>query len=51
MQKSDAMKTAIEIPEKELMDAIRFTGAATKREAIVTALKEFNRRRRIAALA
>ena len=45
------MKTTIDIPEKELKDAIRFTGAATKREAVVTALKDFNRRRRIAALA
>lgn len=45
------MKTTIDIPEKELRDAIRFTRAATKREAVVTALKDFNRRRRIAALA
>ena len=42
------MKTTIDIPEKELKDAIRFTGAATKREAVVTALKDFNRRKRIA---
>ena len=45
------MKTTIDIPEKELKDAIRFPGAATKREAVVTALKDLNRRRRIAALA
>jgi Arc/MetJ family transcription regulator len=45
------MKTTIDIPEKELRDAIRFTGASTKREAVVTALKDFNRRRRMAALA
>lgn len=45
------MKTTIDIPEKELKDAMRFTGAATKREAIVTALKDFNRRKRLAALA
>lgn len=44
------MKTTIDIPEKELKDAIRFTGATTKREAVVTALKDFNRRQRIAAL-
>jgi hypothetical protein len=30
---------------------MRFTGAATKREAVVTAPKDFNRRRRMAALA
>jgi Arc/MetJ-type ribon-helix-helix transcriptional regulator len=29
----------------------RFTGATTKREAVVTALRDFNRRRRMAALA
>ena len=45
------MKTTIDIPRHELSDAIRFTGAKTKREAVVTALAEFNRRRRIAALA
>ena len=45
------MKTSVDIPEKELRDAIRFTRAKTKREAIVTALKDFNRRKRIAALA
>jgi Arc/MetJ family transcription regulator len=46
----DAMKTTIDIPDKELKDAMRFTGATTKREAIVTALKDFNRRKRSAAL-
>jgi Arc/MetJ family transcription regulator len=45
------MKTTIDIPEKELKDAMRFTGASTKREAVVTALKDFNRRQRMAALA
>jgi Arc/MetJ family transcription regulator len=44
------MKTTIDIPDRELRDAIRFTGATTKREAVVTALKDFNRRQRIAAL-
>lgn len=44
------MKTTIDIPDKELKDAMRFTGAATKREAVVTALKDFNRRQRMAAL-
>ena len=44
------MKTTIDLPDKELKDAIRFTGATTKREAVVTALKDFNRRKRIAAL-
>ena len=44
------MKTTIDIPEKELRDAMRFTRATTKREAVVNALKDFNRRKRIAAL-
>ncbi len=44
------MKTTIDIPENELADAIRFTRAKTKREAVVTALAEFNRRRRMAEL-
>ncbi|MBI4519205.1 MAG: type II toxin-antitoxin system VapB family antitoxin [Gemmatimonadetes bacterium] len=44
------MKTTVDIPNGELEDAIRFTRARTKREAIVTAITEFNRRRRMAEL-
>ena len=44
------MKTTIDIPDKELEDAIRFTGANTKRQAIVTAVTDFNRRQRMAEL-
>jgi len=44
------MKTTIDIPDAELEEAMIFTKARTKREAIVTALKEFNHRRRMAAL-
>jgi hypothetical protein len=44
------MKTSLDIPEKELSDLLRHTKAKTKREAIVTAVKEFNRRKRMAAL-
>jgi hypothetical protein len=44
------MKTTVDIPENELKDAMRFTRARTKREAIVTAIMEFNRRRRMAEL-
>ena len=44
------MKTTIDIPEDELADAMRFTGAKTKRAAVVTALVDFNRRRRMAEL-
>ena len=45
------MKTTVDIPDVELADAIRFTRARTKREAIVTAITEFNHRRRMAELA
>jgi Arc/MetJ family transcription regulator len=44
------MKTTIDIPENELLEAIRHTGAKTKRAAVVFALQDFNRRRRLAAL-
>ena len=44
------MKTSVDIPEEELEDAMRFTKARTKREAIVTAIAEFNARRRMAEL-
>lgn len=44
------MKTTVDIPERELRDAMRFTKAKTKREAIVTILEEFNRRKRMAEL-
>jgi hypothetical protein len=45
------MKTTVDIPDGELEDAMRFTRARTKREAIVTAITEFNHRRRMAELA
>ena len=44
------MKTTIDIPEIDLAEAIRHTGAKTKREAVVFAMQDFNRRRRLAAL-
>ena len=44
------MKTTVEIPDDELRDLVRFTRAKTKRAAIVTAIEDFNRRRRMAAL-
>ena len=44
------MKTTVDIPESELRDAMRFTKAKTKREAVVKVLEEFNRRRRMAEL-
>lgn len=47
----DGMKTTLNLPDDELKEAIRHTGAKTKREAVVIALSEFNRRRRLQKLA
>ena len=44
------MKITIDIPERDLRDVLRFTGAATKRKAVVTALRDFNRRKRLGLL-
>jgi Arc/MetJ family transcription regulator len=44
------MKTTIDIPESDLTEAMHFTRAKTKREAVVTAIQDFNRRNRMAAL-
>ena len=44
------MRTTIDIPEEELEDAIRFTNARSKREAVVKAIADFNRRMRMAEL-
>jgi len=44
------MKTTVDIPDDELRDLVGFTRARTKRQAIVTAIEEFNRRQRMAAL-
>jgi Arc/MetJ family transcription regulator len=50
MWQNGSMKTTIDIPENELRDAMRFAKAATKREAVLAALEEFNRRHRMAEL-
>ncbi len=44
------MKTTIDIPEDLLGDAMKLTGARTKREAVVTAIADFTRRKCIASL-
>lgn len=44
------MKTTIDIPEKVLQEAIKHTGAKTKKEAILTAVEQFNRRKRLERL-
>ena len=41
------MKTTIDIPDAALADAMRFTGAKTKREAVVKALEAYNRQQRV----
>jgi hypothetical protein len=44
------MKTTVDIPEEELLEAMRHTGSTTKRDAVVIALSELNRRRRLQKL-
>lgn len=44
------MKTTIDIPDNELVDAMQFTNAKTKREAVVTAITDFSERKRMAQL-
>ncbi|HZZ41504.1 MAG TPA: type II toxin-antitoxin system VapB family antitoxin [Tepidisphaeraceae bacterium] len=44
------MKTSIDIPDKVLKEAMRHTKSSTKRDAVVKAMEEFNRRERMAAL-
>jgi hypothetical protein len=45
------MKTTIDIPDEELEEVVRHTNARTKRDAIVTAISDFNRRKRLEKLA
>jgi Arc/MetJ family transcription regulator len=44
------MKTTIDIPEAMLKEAMRNSKAETKRDAVLAALDEYNRRRRQAKL-
>ena len=44
------MKTTIDIPEAAMEEAMKFTGAKTKREAVVTAVEHFNRLKRLEKL-
>ena len=43
----ESMKTTIDIPDTALADAMRYTGAKTKREAVVKELVEYNRQQRV----
>ncbi len=44
------MKTTVDIPDEVLDEAMRYTQATTKREAIVTAMQDYVRRKRMAEL-
>lgn len=44
------MKTTIDIPKEDLIDTLKYTGAKTKKDAVVFAIKDFNRRQRLAKL-
>ena len=44
------MKTTIDIPEKDLAEVLKHTGAKTKREAVLIAIRKFNKRKRLEAL-
>ena len=41
------MKTTIDIPDAELRDLLTRTKARTKREAVVTAIRDYNRHSRM----
>ena len=45
------MKTTLDLPEDLLAETIRRSGARTKREAVMRAMEEFNRRAKLAELA
>jgi hypothetical protein len=45
------LKLTIDIPENELHDAMRHTGARSEPEAVLIALLDFNRRQRLQRLA
>jgi Arc/MetJ family transcription regulator len=44
------MKTTIDIPDGTMNEAMKFTGAKTKRQAVVTAVERFNRLKRLEKL-
>lgn len=44
------MKTSIDIPDELLASAQKFSGATTKRDAVVTAMEEYVQRQKMAEL-
>ncbi len=45
------MKTTIDIPEKELQEVIQLTGASTKKQAVLEAIRDYARRHRLSEAA
>lgn len=45
------MKTTVDLPEAELLEAMRHSNAKTKTEAVGVAVADYNRRRRLARVA
>jgi len=45
------MKTTLDIPEKELAQAVKNTHAKSKAEAVLIAVREFNQRRQLSCAA
>lgn len=41
------MKTTIDIPDEDLRDLLAFTQARTKKQAVLAAVRDFNRRSRM----
>jgi Arc/MetJ family transcription regulator len=44
------MKTTINIPDDELRQVMEHTGSKTKRDAVVIAIRDYNRRQRLKRL-
>ena len=44
------MKTTVDIPEEILKEAMEYSRARTKREAILRAIEDFNKRKRLAKI-
>ena len=44
------MKTTVDIPEETLKEAMEYSRARTKREAILRAIEDFNKRKRLAKI-
>ena len=44
------MKTTIDIPNEELDQLIQFTGAETKKDAVIQAIRSYNKRHKMTEL-